>query len=184
MAKTPPTKPAKLKATVTKAKAQPGDKRLGNNFWESRSSHGRKAIFTSPKKLADSARQYFEWCDENPFMKSVVNVVSIGQGAGSSVELTEVPVKRPYSLGGFCLFCSVNDHYWRDFKKSPVGLGKGFPAVIRDIEMAIMTQQVEGAQSGFFKENITSRINGLAENQKHSGKIESVPPVVQYITPK
>lgn len=48
------------------------DKRLKNNFWEQRSTHGRSKIFETPEILWDAASQYFKWALDNPLIETII----------------------------------------------------------------------------------------------------------------
>lgn len=40
----------------------------GNKFWMLRSKHGRDKLFSTPELLWEAACEYFQWCDENPWL--------------------------------------------------------------------------------------------------------------------
>lgn len=142
-----------------------------NNFWEFRSTHGRDTLFESPEKLWEAACEYFKWCDDNPWMEVKLNVVSGGANMGSSVEQTEVPRKRVYSLSGLCFYLKCSQSYFRTFKsvvklsKKPVDYVQGILTVHEEIENVIATQQFEGASNGFFNASIIARTLGLVDKQ-------------------
>lgn len=140
---------------------------IGNELWKIRSKHGTDLLFKSPELLWEAACEYFEWCIKNPLMKAENKVVSNGGNMGSSVELHEEPVKRPFTLDGLCLYMKCNSAYLRQFKTNKAYLekGSGFPTVIDAIERTIFNQQYEGAASGFFNANIVSRALGLIDKQ-------------------
>lgn len=141
----------------------------GNQFYKIRSKHGAKKLFASPKLMWEAAVEYFEWCDENPFIK-------IEQGKGgrwtdedgektSAPELVELPVKRPYTLIGLCLYLDCSTSYFRTFKSTQKEDKQGFLTVIAKIEETIYEQKFGGAAAGFFNANIISRDLGLIDRQ-------------------
>lgn len=147
----------------------------GNQFWKLRSKHGRDKLFESPQLLWEAACEYFEWCDENPFLESKPMVVSIGNNAGSSVEMVEIPIKRPFTLHGLCLYVRCSLSYFRYFKSTIKEEDKDFLTVIEEIEQTVYDQKFSGAASGFFNANIIARDLGLSDktdsNVQHSGDI-------------
>ena len=84
----------------------------GNKFWMLRSKHGRDKLFSTPELLWEAACEYFQWCDENPWLskKAIQKTVPVKRKKGKKVETVneqqvqqEVsPTSRPYSLTGFC----------------------------------------------------------------------------------
>src|SRR4249920_2872901 len=136
---------------------------LGNNFWEIRSKHGRDKLFVTPQLMWEAACEYFQWCVDHPFYKAENKIVSNGGNSGSSVELHEEPVKRPYTLEGLCLFLGCSVGYFRAFKCTSTD--KEFIAVIELIQQTVYEQQFSGASTGFFNANIISRALGLVDKQ-------------------
>lgn len=139
---------------------------VGNRFWQLRSKHGRDKLFESPELLWIAAQEYFEWCEDNPFLESKPMVVSNGQGEGSSVELVEIPIKRPFTLHGLCSYLDCGTAYFRNFKNEERSQGEGFKSVIAKIEETIYDQKFSGAASGFFNANIIARDLGLKDSQE------------------
>lgn len=125
-----------------------------NQFWKLRSKHGRDKLFSTPELLLEAAHEYFQWCDENPWISEKTGYNS--NGAYSE----EKPTARPYSLGGFALYVGASESWLKEFRKTA---DKDFLAVISEIDTVIRTQQVEGATVGAFNANIVARINGIVE---------------------
>lgn len=129
----------------------------GNQFWKLRSKHGRDKLFKTPKLLIEAAYEYFEWCDDNPWVSSK----SGNTPKGPTSE--EKPTQRPYTLGGLVGYLGANKDFWAQFKASNP---KGFSIVIKEIENIIETQQFEGAIVGAFNPNIIARKLGLSDSTK------------------
>lgn len=148
-----------------------------NKFWELRSSHGRKKIFENPLLLWDAAKEYFEWCIENPFEKAELTTYQ-----GES-KIEKVPVMRPFTLEGLCLYCDVNTAYFRQFKEAlrqkNDDEAKDFSTVIAQIEETINNQQFSGAASGFLNANIIARKLGLKEQTDNTQTV-----VIPDLTPE
>lgn len=138
----------------------------GNQFWKLRSKHGRDQLFASADLFREAAQQYFQWCDDNPFYESKPMVVSHGMNSGSSVEMVEIPIKRPYTLHGLCIYLGCSTSYFRTYKSTcDKETSKDFLAVLEEVEQAIYEQKFTGAASGFFNANIIARDLGLRDQQ-------------------
>lgn len=144
----------------------------GNQFWKLRSKHGRDKLFASPEMLWEAACDYFQWCDENPWVKS--EAIKSGDLAGTIVR---IPTARPYTLTGLCLYLDCNSKYFTEFEANLKESDKDFSEVITRIRETIYSQKFEGAAVGAFNANIISRDLGLADKQEHD-----VTATVQQIT--
>lgn len=134
----------------------------GNQFWKLRSKHGRDKLFESPDLLWESACEYFEWCDENPFIQIDFK--------GKDAYKVEIPRMRPYTIQGLCLYLDCNTVYFNHFEESLKSkdnkVDKGFSKVITRIRETIYQQKFEGASVGFFNANIIARDLGLADKKE------------------
>lgn len=146
----------------------------GNQFWKLRSKHGRDRLFANPQDLWEAACEYFEWCDANPFIK-----VEQSHKAGKPYfdekkgemavppDHVKLPVMRPYTLEGLCIYLDVNTIYFNNFETSLKGKedesSLGFSKVITRIREVIRNQKFSGAASGFFNANIIARDLGLRD---------------------
>jgi hypothetical protein len=137
----------------------------GNKFWKLRSKHGRDRLFESPELLWESACEYFEWCDENPW----ISTKDVKTNNGFTQE--EKPTERPYSLMGFRLYVGCSESWLREFKKTA---DLDFLRVIDQIEESIYKQQWEGASVGAFNANIIARTLGLKEQSDVTTNGESL----------
>lgn len=132
----------------------------GNQFWKIRSRHGRDMLFKTPKLLWEAACEYFEWCDENPWLREELKVVD------KAIERESVSLGRPYTLVGLCLYIHCSEEYFRKFKSEERAGGKDFIPVINQIEQTIYSQKFEGASVGVFNANIISRELGLVDRSE------------------
>lgn len=135
----------------------------GNRFWEARSSHGRKPIFSSPKQLWDACVEYFEWCEANPLMEEKVYCQ---QG---EIIRTEVAKMRAMTLSGLHLFLDIWDTTWDDYRKRD-----GYYRVTKAVDETIRNQKFAGAACDLLNANIIARDLGLTEKSEtaHSGSLE------------
>ena len=125
-----------------------------NTFWKSRSKHGRDKLFSTPEDLLQSATDYFQWCDENPWN-------SIKQTKSDKYNSTEIkPTQRPYSRAGWYHYIGCSKNWLSEFKKN---CSSDFLEVIEQIENYIDNQQWEGATVGAFNANIIARTLGLKD---------------------
>jgi len=123
-------------------------------FWKRRSKHGRNKLFESPELIMESACEYFQWCDNNPW----VSLKTTSNSKESTTE--EKPTQRPYSLLGWFVYIGCSENWLREFKKTA---NDDFLRVIREIETIIANQQWEGASVGAFNANIIARTLGLID---------------------
>ena len=141
----------------------------GNQFWKLREKHGRDTIFESPSELWEKACEYFQWCDEHPWVKN--EAVKAGDHFG---ELVKVPTSRPYTLTGLCYYLGVGSRYFDD-------IGEDFSAVEHKIKQVIDTQQFEGAAVGAYNASIIARKLGLSEKVDHTSGGEKIEPQINLI---
>lgn len=123
------------------------------------------APFGKYKNAADlrkDAEAYFAWCDANPIRGSRTNRNDNGE-----VVKTDVLLPRPYTFEGLALHCKIAD--WQAFANDNKKR-EGFADVLGFIRNTIRRNQIEGAMVGAYKENITARLNGIAENMNTSDK--------------
>lgn len=149
----------------------------GSQWWKLRAKHGRDKLFETPELLWESACEYFQRCDNEPWIRTKETYNS---EKGSTTE--EIPTSRPYSKSGLFLYIGCSDNWLREFKKT---CDDNFLRVIEEIENIIYTQQFEGATVGAFNANIIARSLGLKEqidqttkgkeiNQQQSLPIETI----------
>lgn len=151
----------------------------GNNqFWKNRTSHGRDKLFNSPELLWEEACNYFQWCDDNPWIKTENTTTEKG------FITKEIPTQRPYSKKGLYVYFECSDSWLKEFKKV---CNSDFLLVIEKIENIIESQQWEGATVGAFNSNIIARTLGLKEQTDvttDGEKIQSSNIIVEIVKPK
>lgn len=127
----------------------------GNNFWTLRSKHGRDKEYETPEILWEEIARYFQWCDDNPWVKN--EAVKSGDLAG---QIISIPTARPYTIGGLCIYLGISQLTWKNYCKR-----EDFVGVTTHAEEVIRTQKFEGAAVGAFNANIICRDLGLREKQ-------------------
>ncbi|MEI2271814.1 DNA-packaging protein [Sphingobacterium sp. ML3W] len=140
---------------------------IGNQFWKLRSKHGRDKIFTSPDLLWEAACEYFEWCDENPFLEDTIQKVKVN-GEGEFIKHENLTKMRAYTWDGLELFLDIDS--LRHYKNNEVY--KDFFQVITRIEKIIYNQKFTGAAAGFLNPNIIARDLGLVDKKESKVMVE------------
>jgi hypothetical protein len=142
-------------------KAKPGDKRIGNNFWELRSKHGRDKLFASSDLLWEAACEYFQWCVDNPLLKDE------GFAFQGIVTHDNFSLMRAFTIQGLTLYLDVNVQYFTDFenslKEKNDQISKDFSLVVSRIRETIYNQKFSGAAAGLLNPNIIARDLGLVD---------------------
>lgn len=131
---------------------------LGNKFWEARSSHGRKPIFSSPDQLWKACTEYFNWMHENPLQEAKAFAF---QG---EVTVEPMPKLRAMTISGMCLFLDIDVTTWADYRRND-----DFSHVCSTAEQIIYNQKFQGAAADMLNASIIARDLGLAEKKEHSG---------------
>jgi hypothetical protein len=136
----------------------------GNKFWEQRAKHGRDKIFETPELMLSCAKEYFHWCDENPWLK--YEAIKSGDMCG---KLVAIPTPIPYTIEGLCGYLGCNKGYFNDFEKALLSkvdeTSKDFSVVITCIRETIYQQKFTGATVGAFNSSIIARDLGLTDKQ-------------------
>lgn len=154
----------------------------GNQLWQIRSKHGRDKMFSTPQIMWEAACDYFKWADDNPMYEVKPQVVSIGDGMGSEVQMTKIPHKQPYTLMALCRFLGCASNYFRLFKSRLTPDMHDFATVIATIEEVIYTQKFNGAAVGFYNANIIARDLGLVDRvDQTSGDMPILAPVINVL---
>lgn len=130
----------------------------GNRFWELRSSHGRKPIFSSPDDLWNAACEYFQWVEDNPLWEDKVTSF---QGVNTHEPVAKM---RAMTLDGLVLFLDIDDTTWRRYKER-----EDFSQVTTRIEKTIRSQKFAGAAADLLNANIIARDLGLADKSELAG---------------
>lgn len=160
---------------------------VGNQFWKLRSTHGRERLFETPEILWEACAEYFETCDENPFIKQEAKTVNIGNYQ-SEIAIADMKVMRPYTIQGLCRYLNANTQYFNQFEDSLKDKederSKGFSLILTRVREIIYEQKFSGAASGFFNAMIISRDLSLKDSSaiEHKG-IPNGPMQVEIVKP-
>jgi len=118
----------------------------GNNAWESRQVHGRRAKFDSARILELACESYFEWVDSNPLHR-----IELVKHQGKATQY-KVPVHRPMTLTGLCLHLQISRRTWTNYRRQPDLLH-----ITERVEAIIYVQKLEGAAVGIFDARLIAR---------------------------
>lgn len=145
----------------------------GNQFWKLRSKHGRDKLFESPDLLWEAACEYFQWCVENPWMKTETKTKGTDKDGNPKIETTQTPTERPFTVQGFCHYVEASVGWWKEFKKAK---HEDFLPITTRIDEVIYRQKFEGAAVGSFNPTIIARDLGLADKKEleHSGEVKGI----------
>lgn len=126
----------------------------GSQIWRLRSADrtGNPAIYRADTLLNKFA-DYWDWVHANPLTKSVL-------GVGN--QIVEIPIGRPMSVKGFCLFAGIAQNTFYGYANNP-----DYYYVCELIKDAIYTQKFEGASVGIFSAQIMTRDLGLSDTVTH-----------------
>jgi len=133
---------------------------VGNQFWQMRSSHGRKPIFATPDDLEAACIEYFEWVEANPLYEAQAFAY---QGA---VKIESIAKMRAMTVAGLCIFLDIDRSTWAEYSAR-----EGFSVVTTRADEIIRTQKFEGASAGLLNPSIIARDLGLADKIDHAGQI-------------
>ena len=121
---------------------------------------GRPTVFSSAEELLHSCKEYMLWIDANPLFERQQKF----SGTTCKFYEADLPKKRPYTVGGMCMYLGIATPTWDDYRRHDK-----FKAVTAVIDDAIRNQKFEGAASGFFNPAIIARDLGLVDKQELTG---------------
>ena len=132
----------------------------------------------TPMQLWKEACNYFNWCDNNPWMmieqskqpqRLPTNYDKAKHGNIKNFlnQTVKLPHQRPYSIERLCNFLNISFQTFENYSKTE-GYETYFEVSAR-IRQIIDAQHFEGGMVGAFNANIVTRKLGLAEKQELAG---------------
>lgn len=146
-------------------------------LWELARLEPVEGLMDDASLLAQLARDYFKWCDENPRYKTEVIKHKM------EWDTVEIELKRPYTMSGLCMHIGVAQAYFRAHKaylaelmeaKTMTGDHARVLGVMEWIEQIVFTDQIEGAATGQYNANLVSRLNGLTDTINSNAVVDPV----------
>ena len=126
---------------------------IGNRFWETRSTHGRRPIFSSPDHLWEACCEYFIYAEDNPLWETKSYMYQ-----GAPVQ-DQIPKMRAMTMDGLCTFLDIGTSTWADYRNR-----KDFSEVIEKVERVMRDQKFSGAAADLLNPNIIARDLGLKDS--------------------
>lgn len=136
---------------------------------------GRPLHYT-PEELAEKFAEYVAWCNEHPIVitRTAKGTTSSPSNAPSSFDREEEERKpQMISVKGFLVWLGESVSWWEMLDKDS-SFAQEFLSVKSYIRAYCEGNQVYLASAGVFKENIISRLLGLADKQNADVKMEGV----------
>jgi hypothetical protein len=129
----------------------------GNTEWQKRKTHGRPKAIPTPELFWELACDYFQWCDENPWIEK--------DWKGKEAFEVDKPTQRPYTWEGLENHMAMQgyDVSLKLYKKNDRGTYGDFVQVVTRVGTIIRQNKMEGAMVGAFNSNIVARDLALGE---------------------
>lgn len=117
---------------------------------------GRPLLYT-PEELVEKFAEYVAWCEENPF--------KAGKRTDYANGFSDVKENyaRRVSISGFLVYLGTSFRWWEELDGGK--RAEDFSKVKDYIKTYCEVSQVDMAAAGLLKENIISRVLGLADKQ-------------------
>lgn len=132
---------------------------------------GRPLHYT-PEELAVKFAEFVKWSEEHPIVvKRTVTGTTTTPKATSSFDREEVEQKPQYiSIKGFLVWLGETKDWWDNLDR--LQDGAEFISLKTYIRAYCEENQAKLASAGLFKENIISRLLGLADKQAVSANVD------------
>jgi hypothetical protein len=146
-----------------------------NQFWKLRNTHGRDKLFATPDLLLEACQEYFNWVDAHPKYKveqikrpyEQEIIATDGTKTTRWVTITKIPLERPYTIQGLCIYLGCNVVWFNQFEyalaEKEDQLSKDFSKVLSHVRDVIYQQKFEGAAVGAFNASIIARDLSLVD---------------------
>lgn len=151
------------KGKTSRAKAKPGDKRLGNKssvgnkYWMNRLyNRGPSKKYSNPDDLWDACVDYFKWAEDNPLIEE--RLFSY-QGETHTGTITKM---RAMTIRELCLHINIDPTTWHSYRSL-----KDVSRITTRVDDIIYTQKLTGAAADLLNPNIIARELGLKDANIH-----------------
>lgn len=134
----------------------------------------------TPEELWEGACIYFDWANENPWIKnekdnSPSKPTLIDGEIIVPPKYVQIPIQRPYSIEAMCIHLNISRETFDNYSKT-VGYETYFD-ICTHIRHIIDTQHFEGGMVGAFNANIVTRKLGLVEKKEIEGSFTGLCPI-------
>jgi len=123
---------------------------------------GRPPIWETPDDLQKDMQDYLQFAQDNPIEEE--KLFSVPE---SGIIAHPLKKSRLLSLRGFCSHVGHTLDTFKAYEEKA-----DFLVLIKRFRILIENQQIEGAASGIFKENIIARLNGLADKTETEANVK------------
>lgn len=120
---------------------------MEKKYYISCKKDGSEVVYDNPERLLCEAYKYFAWCDNTPLYKT--DVLKSGKDAGSFLE---IPVLRPYTITGLCIYCGISEKTFRNYGNDEV-----FRPACDHLKAVIKQNLLEGAFTGAYSSAVVMR---------------------------
>lgn len=139
-------------------------------FWKDKTfkdaiKAGRPRVFKTPYELWEAAEKYFDFIENTKLNEEQVFAYK------GEITRTTVDRQRVMTHKGLCAYNSLPFTTYCEYKHR-----EEFAYVCAMIDQIIENQQITGAASGIFKENLISRMAGLKDKTDISSEDGSMTP--------
>ena len=125
-----------------------------------------RPLHHTPEELSAEFEKYVKWCLDNPIVISkTISKTPRSTEGGTAVDIDEVETKpRLIGIGGFLVWLGEDEKWWEKLDKGST-YAEEFFGVKSRIRVYCEDYQKAMASNGVFKENIISRLLGLADKK-------------------
>jgi len=137
-------------------------------------------IFRTPDELELAWEQYKEYLKKEALEWTKIQYV------GKEGQRMEDPLKLPYTMEGFNVFCYKNYGVVREYFLNREGYYDDFTTICSHIKEEIRSNQITGGMLGMYNPSITQRLNNLSDNTditSGGSKIQSNDIKIEIIKP-
>ena len=122
-----------------------------------------RAVLKSPMALLEGIESYFQWCKDNPWIKTL--------GVDRDGNVLSTPRTRPYLVEGLCKHIGISRKTWYLIQdETNKGYREDLMNVIEYANNELYEQKVTGAIVDDYKENIVSRLVALGDKREVTGE--------------
>lgn len=123
----------------------------GNQYWKL-ANNWKKPKLYQPEELFEKAKEYAQWCENNPLYELKV--------FGTGIKI-KVPKMRAMTIEGFCLFANMAKTTWYVYEKE-----EAYKEIIARAKDLFYSQKIEGAAADLLNPHIIARELGLSDKSE------------------